>query len=205
MIPFFGWFQNAKMASAKPWLVVGKGPSFARRNEVDFGRYNILALNHAIRALDHADVAHIIDIEVVKELGTALLGADRLVMPMHPHVTFSPTSKTLVQFAEESSELKTLDDQKYLLWYYLSTYRSGVPHGERVVKTGLFSAVVAIRLLAMAGARVIRTLGVDGGVSYAPEFGDMKPFAGGHASFDIQFDQIREIVTTYNLDFQKVI
>ena len=178
---------------------------------------SFLTLNDAIREMP-AQVAHAIDIDVIGRSGDGFRrNAEYIVMPMHPHVGFNATPKWLGEFAEDEMALGglALKERMYpvlgdflangkLLSYHLSTWRRDVPNGERVVKTGYFSAVVAIRLLAMAGARVIRTLGVDGGAKYADDFKDLRPFTGGHESFDIQFDQIKEIVIEHGFDFGRL-
>ena len=50
LINFFKWFKSFK--SDKPWLIVGKGPSFDRIGEVDLSQYNVIGLNHVIYKID---------------------------------------------------------------------------------------------------------------------------------------------------------
>ena len=88
-----------------------------------------------------------------------------------------------------------------LLWYNLSNWPR--PHaGSPVVRVEYFSAEAAVRILAMAGITTIRTLGIDGGSTYAPDFQDKKPFRGGHTSFDIQNKPIQATVQEFGLDLQ---
>ena len=63
MIELTEWFANASLP-ARPWLVLGKGPTFDRRDRFDLTAYNRLSLNHVVNEVD-VDVAHIIDIDVV--------------------------------------------------------------------------------------------------------------------------------------------
>ena len=70
----------------RPWLVLGKGPSFSRRYEFRLQDYNTFALNHVVRE-QSVDVAHVIDIEVVEPCANALLyNCNWLIMPRRPHV-----------------------------------------------------------------------------------------------------------------------
>ena len=50
MIELTEWIRTRRFP-ARPWLVLGKGPTFDRREDFDLGRYNLLALNHVVRAL----------------------------------------------------------------------------------------------------------------------------------------------------------
>ncbi len=64
MIELRDWIRQSRFAP-KPWLVLGKGPTFARRDEFPLGDYNLLGLNNVV-AEQRVDVAHIIDIDVVE-------------------------------------------------------------------------------------------------------------------------------------------
>ena len=198
MMEFFSWFKSVQ--PAKKWLIVGKGPTFARRKEVNLGEYNVLALNHVVREMD-VQIAHMIDINVVRELGIeGISRAGMVLIPYHPHVNFNATDRALPDFLPEYPELRKLDEENHLLWYNLSTW----PRPERVapiVQVAYFSAEAAVRLLSMAGVKTIRTLGVDGGAAYAQEFTDHKPFRGGHATFDLQWQSIYATVKEFGVDF----
>lgn len=202
MIEFFQWMRDRKSAE-KPWLICGKGPSFERRAGVDLTAFNVLTLNHAAREVDSL-VAHMIDIDVLD--GISRQDRDRaqfFVLPMHPHVTFNATSRRLPEFFSDYPELRALNDDGRLLWYNLSTWRVPDPKSP-VVNVRFFSAEAAVRLLAMAGVRIIRTIGVDGGNQYAKDFKDLQPLTGGHASFNAQWDEIRATVAEYRLDFARL-
>jgi hypothetical protein len=70
-----------------------------------------------------------------------------------------------------------------------------------VVQVKFFSAEAAVCMLAMAGVRKIRTLGIDGGTKYSGAFKDIQPFRGGHKTFDIQTQSINETVKRYKVDY----
>src|SRR5438094_870438 len=42
MIELMDWIPGVSFP-AKPWLILGKGPSFSRRTEFDLGQFNLLA------------------------------------------------------------------------------------------------------------------------------------------------------------------
>ena len=198
MKDFFSWIAEAK--PLRPWLIVGKGPTFARRTEANLAHYNVIGLNHIVREIP-VQLAHIIDIDVVGELGPAIRNAGMVVMPLHPHVNFNATPRPLDAFFGEYPVLKELDRDGLLLWYNLSTWPHTARRESPIVAVKYFSAEAAVRLLAMAGVKKIRTLGIDGGSAYADEFKDIKPFRGGHTSFDLQWESIRATVKEFKIDF----
>lgn len=200
MIEFFSWFKSGPW-DKKPWLILGKGPSLARHREfanLD-ERFNTFGLNHVCRER-HTLVTHVIDVNVIGEIQDLEHRTDFLVMARHPHVQFKPTEKTLEQFVAETPALQGFDLRGRLIWYNLSSWSK--PHeSSPVVKVGWFSAEAAVGLLAMAGVRQIRTLGIDGGNKYAEAFKDISPFRGGHKTFDHQNKPIEDIVKKFGLDY----
>lgn len=194
----FGWF--AQQEWSRPWMVLGKGPSFARRGEVDLSSYHLLGLNHVCRE-QRVELAHAIDLEVVQELGPALLDrVGALVMPWRPHVQFKPGALTLAQLAVQDPALRRLSEEGRLLWYNCSTAPEARP-GSPVVQVCWFSGEAGVRLLGLAGVQRIRSLGIDGGRDYAPEFGDLTPLQNGHRSFDHQNLAIGHTVDALELDY----
>lgn len=196
---FFEWLEKTDLAK-REWLIVGKGPSFSKIKDVP-DRYEILSLNHAVRELMAAGrpvtLAHAIDLDVIKQLSPEVLKHPaHFAMPFHPHIGFNATSKTIDSF----DVIKPISDR--LLWYNLVT---GKAHDKTpVVQTAYFSAEAAVSLLALAGVKTIRTIGVDGGDKYAGEFKDLKPFTGGHKSFDVQWEGINRTVQKFEIDFAKL-
>lgn len=198
---FFDWYREK--ADERPWLILGKGPSFAKRDAYDMGAYRLFSLNHVVRELP-VQVAHIIDYDVVDACGDALVdNAEVLVMPWFPHVGNTPGAKSLEALAEENPTLKRLNEQGRLLWYNLSTAKEA--HGDSpVVKVRYFSADAALNLLATAGAKTVRSLGVDGGQTYSQDFNDLKDktlLANGRSTFNKQFEAIAAIISATGVDF----
>jgi hypothetical protein len=199
---FFKWFQGYGRAG-EPWLMLGKGPSFALRTQFDLTRYGTLSLNHAVRE-QPVDVAHVIDIDVIEACGDVLgQNARVVVMPWYPHVGNRVGDRALDEHAREVPELRRLESQGRLLWYDLST--SPLRHGTGpVVEATYFSAEAALNLLAMAGVRQVRSLGVDGGAAYSGAFEDLRGstlLANGRASFDLQFEGFARTILRTGVDF----
>lgn len=205
MLSFFEWFESSEGELRQPWLILGKGPSFAKRDQFDLLRYCTVSLNHVLREVA-VDVAHVIDVDVIADLGCSLLDSNCrvLVMPWHPHLHNRPCGKTLQEFADDIEALHQLNQQGRLLWYNLSTAR-GRPHlNSPIVDVRYFSAEAALGLLVKAGVKQVRSLGVDGGASYAGQFKDLDGktlLANGRRSFNKQFEHIAEIIMKTGVDF----
>src|SRR5687767_1686529 len=203
MRPFFEWFCERGFRPEEPWLVFGKGPSFARRHEFDTGGFKTISLNHAVRD-QPVTLAHVIDADVLKDCGDAVeRNAEALVMPWVPHVKNFAGEETLDELMARLPLLRRLSEQGRLLWYNLLT--APHPHGDSpVVAVRWFSIEAVLNLLAMAGVRRVRSLGVDGGVTYSGEFDDLKEktlLANGHESFDRQFAEIAKIIGRTGIDY----
>lgn len=192
--------------NSKPWLILGKGPSLAKLSEINTSGYNLAALNHVV-ATQKVGLAHVVDIEVIEELQDAFYeNANYLVMPYYPHKNFRAGSKSLEELAPENSVLEKLLSEGRLLAYDLGTAKKKVEEPDPIT-VRFFSSEALISLLGECGFRKVRTLGIDGGSKYAPQFdhlADRVRLANGVASFDAQFGQFPEIVNKYKLDFGPV-
>jgi hypothetical protein len=203
MQTFFDWFNGRAISKSDPWLVLGKGPTFAKRQCYDLNQFHILSLNHAVRE-QSVRAAHIIDYEVVDACAEAIkLNAEVLVMPWRPHVNYRPSARTLQELVQVNPTLRVMDERGRLVWYNLSSTRE--VHGDSpVVHVKYFSAEAGLDLLATAGVRVVRSLGVDGGASYSPDFDDLRGktlFSGGHKTFDLQFAGIATTILKTGIDY----
>lgn len=203
MRSFFDWFREQRIEVSQPWLILGKGPSFSKRDQFDLGGFKTVALNHAVRELP-VTLAHAIDLEVVGDCAGAIEEhAAALVMPWVPHVKNKAGAETLASIVPQVPVLQRLEQQGRLLWYNSSTSerrRAGAP----VVEVNAFSAEAALNLLATAGVSRVRSLGVDGGASYSNAFQDLAGktlLANGHESFDRQFAQFAKIIQRTGVDY----
>ena len=198
---FFEWFSEFHRPE-EPWLILGKGPSFALRERYDLSGYHLLSLNHVVRE-QAVLLAHAIDLNVVEACGEVLeSNAGFLVMPWYPHVENRPGSRSLDELRSTLPMLRRLADAGRLLWYDLRT--SPARHGPGpVVQATYFSAEAALSLLALAGARRVRTLGVDGGTEYSNQFEDLSTktlLANGRTSFDVQFEGFARTILDTGVD-----
>ncbi|MEW6155100.1 MAG: hypothetical protein AB1673_14115 [Actinomycetota bacterium] len=201
MLELTEWARSASLPD-RPWLVVGKGPTFDRRGEFDLTGFNTMGLNHVVDRMA-VDVAHAIDVEVVGSCGDRLAANCRwLLMPRRPNVDHQRDPRLLEDHFADYPVLRELDEQGRLVWYNLLGSK---PEGSSpVIGVRYFSGEAAIGILARIGARKIRSLGLDGGRAYAGSFGDLAGrtlLANGYEAFDIQFRQIQLIVDEHGIDY----
>lgn len=205
MIDLRRWAQTADLP-AKPWLILGKGPTFSRRVEFELGEYNLLALNDVVRELE-VDIAHAIDVDVPARCEEALSKNARwLIMPRRPHVDFRPAPRLLEDFFDEIPILRELSEQGRLVWYNLS---NSEPVGDApVIGVRFFSAEAALNVLGEIGVKTVRSLGVDGGRGYSTAFKDLESatmLANTRTSFDEQLAEIEKIVEKRGLDYAPLV
>jgi hypothetical protein len=199
---FWQWFQQ-HVSPEEPWLMLGKGPTFALVHQLDVKGYRTLSLNHVARE-GPVQAAHVIDFKVIEDCGEAIeRNAGVLVMPWYPHVGNKVGTRSLAQLTQEDSTLGRLSASGRLLWYDLST--SPVRYGPGpVVEATYFSAEAALNLLVLAGVRRVRSLGIDGGSTYSGAFEDLRDstlLANGRSSFDLQFEGFARTIVRSGVDF----
>jgi hypothetical protein len=202
MIELRDWIRSARF-EAKPWLLLGKGPTFARRNEFPLTDYNLMGLNNVVSE-QRVDVAHIIDIDVVQSCADALLdNCCFLVIARRPHKAFRPGERLLEDYFDDLPVLRELDTQERLVWYNAAT---SAPVGSSPeIGVRFFSSEAAMNILGEMGVKTVRTLGVDGGTKYSREFQGLPELQNGLPSFDAQFREIEDIVAKHEIDFDPLI
>ena len=207
MIEFARWLQEVRFPD-RPWLMLGKGPTFARRGEFDLAGWNRIGLNHVAREMP-VDIAHVIDLDVLPAIAAALpQNAQWLLMPRYPHVNCRPDpQRPLESFFAEHPVLRDFADRGRLVWYDLRNKSCPVRGEGAPIKVRFFSSEAALRILARLGAKVVRTLGIDGGRSYSRAFADAEGtrLANQQPSFDLQFGQFDQIVQETGIDFESLI
>ncbi|MGZ8190250.1 MAG: glycosyltransferase [Methylococcaceae bacterium] len=204
-------FASDHLLYEKPWLIVGKGPSFELINDIDLSAYNVLALNHVISQTS-AKISHLIDIDVFEDCAEDIYAqAEYLVIPYYPHSDNQPGKLSLPQLVNKLPLLGKMNQEGRLFWYDHLGINALLRHGKmpvrlnRQIRVTYFSAEAAIDILATQGIKSIRTLGVDGGSSYSRIFDQTCPYtrlSNGNISFDSQFSNIIKKITTFNIDFQ---
>jgi hypothetical protein len=217
MKSFFEWMADFHGEAPQNALLLGKGPSFVLRDTFCLDEFDLtVGLNHVVRELP-VDIAHVIDLEVVEHCGEAIArNAGVLVMPWVPHVRkvvpytgntlgFKPGPDNLDACCDGFPVLARLRGEGRLLYYNLATADVERAHpGAPIVPGASFSAVVMLQLLASAGIRRVRTLGIDGGRGYSNQFQDLNAtthLAAGQATYNAQFDEIAKIIMNEAIDF----
>ena len=187
------WWREVD-GSARQWLILGKGPSFQRRDRYDLRPYTTIGINHVVREM-RVDVMSAVNHEVVRDCADVLYENCRfLLMPRYPPSIRGEIGPPLEALVREVPVLAAMAREGRLVWYNLET---GPPvPGAPVIRNGLFSSAILFNLLGAMGVRRVRTLGVDGGTSYAASFADIAEktkLANGLPSYDLQF---RDMLTS---------
>lgn len=205
MLELTEWFAAARFPE-RPWLMLGKGPTFDRRDEFDLSRYNLLSLNHVVNEVK-VDVAHIIDANVVGDCAEALAAnCEWLLMPRYPHLRSTASPRPLEDWFDELPVLRDLSDRGRLVWYNLHTGRA---EGQSpVITSGHFSSEAALRVLARMGVDTVRTLGIEGGRSYSTSFTELERstlLENGAEAYDQQFQRLEMVVAENEIDFAPLV
>jgi hypothetical protein len=202
MIELHEWIRTAAFQD-KPWLMLGKGPSFSRRDEFPLGDYHLIGLNNVVGE-QPVDIAHMIDVDVVGQVADRLADNCKvLIMARRPHVDFQPGTRLLEDYFDEQPVLRRLDEEGRLVWYNATT--SGPVGDAPSIKVRYFSSEAALRVLVAMGAKKVRTLGIDGGTQYGEDFKDLPQLRNGLPSFDAQFRELEEIVAESGIDYDPII
>ena len=203
MIELRDWITSSTF-DPKPWLMLGKGPSFSRRGEFPLGDYNLLGLNDVV-AEQKVDVAHIIDIDVVAKCADALRSNCRyLVIARRPHVDFKPTERLLEDYFTDHPVLRGAR-QARAGWSGTTPPTSPPVGNSQTIGVTFFSSEAALNILGELGVKQVRTLGIDGGTQYSSEFEGMPALQNGLPSFDAQFRELEEIVAHWGMDYDPLL
>lgn len=202
MIEVIEWGRSL-VADERPWLVLGKGPSFACHEEFDVGRFRLFGLNHVVREL-RVDVAHAIDVDVVEACAAQLIDHCRwLLMPRFPHVKHRPTRHPLEHFVENIPVLRELEGERRLVWYNLD-WAAPAP-GSPVIPVRHFSSEAALSILGLIGAKEVYSLGIDGGRRYSARFSTSTLLANRQPSFDVQFQELERITKEFGMEYRPLV
>jgi hypothetical protein len=185
----------------RPWLLLGKGPTFARRHEHDLTQYNTMSLNHVVLE-QPVDVAHMQDFDVVQACALALPKNCRyLLLPRRPNIDFRPAHLDVQELLRFVPELGGMADEGRIVVYD----RDGVARarGGPAIRIQYFSAEAGLDALGHMGARTVRTLGVDGGTAYATAFNAIDAstrLANGQPSFSRQAAMLRRTAARHGME-----
>lgn len=189
--PFFEWYKSQDIT--KPWLVVGKGPSFNKIDKVNLNDYSVCALNHVMFEIP-CILGHAIDLDVYEARNKKFL-CQNLVTPWEPHINFSPGGKTLLDLMFENR----LGYGNVLYYNSSRTTNKNLKYKGPEVRVRYFGSVAVMNLLAMAGVKTIYTLGIDGRNKYSHIFNGSDLLANGRKSFDVQFSEFRLTRETFKV------
>lgn len=206
MLELKDWIEEMKFPD-RPWLVLGKGPTFSRRYEFRLQDYNTFALNHVVRE-QTVDVAHVIDIEVVEPCANALLyNCNWLIMPRRPHVhCVASDYMTLEDWIQCIPVLAEAERRGKLVTY--SFAHEADPNDPWIIDARYFSSEVALGILGRMHVKAVRSLGIDGGTNYSKAFADISSntlLVNGQASFDLQFDRLKELADRFGIDYAPLV
>lgn len=193
-------------APARPWLVLGKGPTLNRLRSVAIVGYNVISLNHAC-LVRRPDIAHFTDWEAMLDCWPKLAGTGvAICMPWHPHMECKATKRTLMDLPHPDGLgwCKLAEEGKLLSYNSTVAVRSEKHPDLPTIKVRYFSAVAAFNLLAAAKVKQIFSLGVDGGKGYAQDMNPKDRLANGRNSFDIQFKEIARTVRRHQISWRKL-
>jgi hypothetical protein len=201
----FRYFTEHLDIQKKTWLILGKGPSFSLRRNYDLSQYKIISLNDSVRELERVDIAHFIDFDAYERSAQILSQNPSIlvVLPWFPHFKNKAGTENLAKLSTQHVLLSKLTSEGRLYWYDLIT--SPIRHGDYpVVLVKYFSAEAAFDLLATAGVKHVKSLGIDGGKAYSEEFSNLKSIsllANGHKNFDNQFESFAKTIAKTGVDY----
>jgi hypothetical protein len=206
MINLVDWAKDTHFP-ARPWMIIGKGPTYAEIDQIGIEKYNTISLNHVVRERQ-VDIAHIIDIDVVEDCPEAIANhCQWLLMPRRPHVSSLPSDfLTIEDWVKNIPVLREMDERGRLVCYDLVIAAQSEQPFE--VPTLYFSSEAALGVLARLGVRQVRSIGVDGGRKYNKAFADLESetkLVNGQPSFDLQFERLEKIARDFGIDYKPVI
>lgn len=186
------WFQQSK-----PWLVIGKGPTFDKIWNLK-GEYYTFGLNHVCEQIP-VTIGHCIDLDCLTP--EFVENSGYVLMPWHPHIKFRVTKDDLNQWACRNELLKECLQNKKLYYYYSSTYKGLCPLEQEIIKVRYFSGEVPFYILGMCGVKKIYSVGIDGGKEYSSEFKDNIPLQNGRRSFDESIIMIHRTCKKFGIEW----
>lgn len=201
----FDWFNSNSIKRNRSWLILGKGPSYTAYHSYINNDYLVMGLNDTNKYIPRVDLAHFVDFEAFQRCSNVLEQTPNtvVVMPWFPHINNKPGTINLSNLSKNYSVLKKLALERRLCWYDLNS--SPIRHGsQHTVTANFFSAEAALDILATAGVKKIRSLGIDGGNSYSPEFDDLNTVSlltNGQNKFDQQFESFAKILNRTSVDY----
>lgn len=182
----------------KPYLILGKGPTFENIYKYDLEQYNVICLNHTAEIINCL-IFHFIDTECIS--GKAIHNSKIICCPIFPHINCKAKDDPAVSYFIKYHKF----DLSKLFCYNCSTWKK-IPilrYGQ-IIKAKYFSSEAVFRILGMKGIQTIYSLGIDGGDKYANQFSHLKPLVNNRKTFDDQFRELNKIVKKWNIEWTRL-
>jgi hypothetical protein len=158
-------------------LVLGKGPSLTREAYAQAAVGHITVGINQTAASFPVDLAFFIDIEPFREVAAVLCqGSCLVILPWHPNERIrggrrsGPMEASLTDLVKVDPYLELLDREGRLFYFHTAPPIPG--YGDNVFRPNLVSLSSLLQLLAEAGVKIVKTLGIDGGAGYSNDLPD---------------------------------
>lgn len=199
----FSYFKKNSVWLQKKWIIVGKGPSISLLDKESDKDFYTCTLNDAIREVNNTTIAHFVDFDAFLRCQSYLDRAEYVVLPWYPHFDNTACDISLEVLVSRYSNLQDLLEKDKLCWYDLSS--SPIRYGNYpMVSATYFSSEAALDMLAIAGVKTVRSVGIDGGKSYSCQFSDLSGLtllSNKQESFDKQFLSFPKIIAKTGVDY----
>lgn len=154
----------------RPWLLLGKGPTFDKFFRLNRDDWNIIAINESANLVDSPEIVVCNDTEAIRSL---VCNGLWLVTPEKPHINGIPE-----------------DPEKILHGLQHVTFRK-----PEDIQAFASSSESAIGVLSHLGVSKVSTLGIDGGKYYSNRF-KSKPDSKG---YQIHLDKFQKQASKYKI------
>jgi hypothetical protein len=181
----------------KPWLILGKGPSFSKIDRIDLTEFNTFGLNH-VSSIIPVDIGHFIDLECLSL--NLINNSNMVVCPVYPHVYNKCRYIHINEYVDKYTD-EVASKIKDKLFLYNCTTHKGTPIVELgpYIRVRHFSAEAAFKILALKDVPKIYSLGIDGGTEYSHYFSHLKALTNGRKAFDYQFEEINNTIKKWDI------
>ena len=175
-------------------LIAGKGPTLASIDENLDPSEPVISLNHACELVP-SSIAHFADLQALLDCEKVVIDSEFfVVVPAFPHISGVPTKLNVLHLAKAHNIISELIFQDRLFVYS----GSNSPNIWELPEFELryFSVEPAYQLACLLGAQQVKTIGIDGGSSYATSVstqGKRRLLDNGQQSFDKQFVQLEKL------------
>ena len=172
-IPLAGAWLARERRNARSWLLAGEDASPALVAAAQAEGLMVMSLG-AAAPLTQADIAYVVDAEILAAHPEALAGKARfLLVPEDLHSRGWAAGRSLSSWAADLPVLRKFQEEDRLVLFPLWTGGAGV--------TGDFSSAdVPLRLLAEAGVRTVRSLGLTSREPATTGFEGLRSVLGRH-------------------------